>query len=271
MENLLQKAVDTIKSKTNLVPEMALILGSGLGAIADEITDAVRIPYEEIPGFSASKVHGHEGKLVIGKLGKRTVVAMQGRFHYYEGHPISTVVFPVKVMYKLGAKALIVTNAAGGVNFNFKPGDLMIIADHINAFGVNPLIGPNDDELGARFPDMSFAYNKEYMDIAEKTALKMGIQIQRGVYYGATGPSYETPAEIRMIRTLGGDSIGMSTVPEVIIANHMGMKVLGISCITNMAAGILPQPLCHEEVIETTNTIKANFINLMKEIIAQIN
>ncbi|MGD9581835.1 MAG: purine-nucleoside phosphorylase, partial [Vampirovibrionia bacterium] len=159
MDNLLQNAVDYIKTKTDLVPEIALILGSGLGAIADEITEGVRIPYEDIPGFSASKVHGHEGKLVIGKLGKKVVVAMQGRFHYYEGHSIGTVVFPVRVMYKLGAQSMIVTNAAGGVNFNYRPGDLMIIADHINAFGVNPLIGPNDDKLGARFPDMSFSYN----------------------------------------------------------------------------------------------------------------
>lgn len=270
MEKQIQGAVEYIIKKTSFSPDIALILGSGLGAIGDEIEEAVKIPYQEIPGFTASKVHGHAGKLIVGKLQGKEVVAMQGRFHFYEGHPMHTVVFPTRVMYLLGAKTLIVTNAAGGVNTNFTPGDLMIIEDHINAMGTNPLIGENMDFLGPRFPDMSFAYNKEYIKLAEKEAYKLGINIKKGVYFGATGPSYETPAEIKMIRSLGGDAIGMSTVPEVIAAKHMGMEVLGISCITNMAAGILPQPLTHEEVIETTEKIKASFIQLMKNIITNI-
>lgn len=267
----LKKAVEFIKSKTNIVPEIALILGSGLGAIADDIENAVKISYEDIPGFPPSKVEGHAGKLVIGELCGKKVIAMQGRFHFYEGYPMSTVIFPVRVMKLLGASILIVTNAAGGVNKNYTPGDLMIIDDHINAMGTNPLIGENQAKLGPRFPDMTYAYCKDYKMLAEKIAKDLGIKVQKGVYYGATGPSYETPSEINMIRTLGGDAIGMSTVPEVITANHMGMSVLGVSCITNMAAGILPQPLSHEEVIDTTNRVKNDFIKLMKEIITQIN
>ena len=266
----INESVEYIKCKTDIKPEIALILGSGLGAIADEIEKAVKIPYEDIPGYPPSKVQGHAGRLVIGILNGKKVVAMQGRFHFYEGHSIQTVVFPVRVMKLLGAETLIVTNAAGGVNKSFTPGDLMIITDHINAFGTNPLIGENYSELGPRFPDMTYTYHKEYMELTEKLAGQMNIKIQKGVYYAASGPSYETPSEINMIRTLGGDAIGMSTVPEVIVAKHMGMKVLGISCITNMAAGILPQPLSHEEVIETTNKIRDNFINLMKEIIKQV-
>ncbi|MEW5818799.1 MAG: purine-nucleoside phosphorylase, partial [Cyanobacteriota bacterium] len=251
MEKKLKDAVEFIRSKTDIVPEIALILGSGLGAIADEVVEAVKIPYDKIPGFSAAKVHGHAGQLVIGKLNDRNVVAMQGRFHYYEGHPMTTVVFPVRVMKMLGANIMIVTNAAGGVNTSFTPGDLMIIDDHINAMCNNPLMGENIDFLGPRFPDMSYAYCREFIMLVEKIANDSGYKITKGVYYGSSGPSYETPAEIRMIRNLGGDAVGMSTVPEVITANHMGMKVLGISCITNMAAGVLPQPLSHEEVIET--------------------
>jgi purine-nucleoside phosphorylase len=268
MEDL-KKAVDYIQSKTDVKPEIALILGSGLGAIADEI-EGVRISYEDIPGFPPSKVEGHAGKMVIGKLNGRHVVAMQGRFHYYEGYAMSTVVFPVRVMKKLGAESMVVTNAAGGVNKGFSPGDLMIIIDHINAMCNNPLMGPNDPELGPRFPDMSFAYHRDYIKLAEKTAHDMNIKTQKGIYYGSSGPTYETPAEIRMIRNLGGDAVGMSTVPEVIVANHMSMKVLGISCITNMASGILPQPLSHQEVIDTANRIKEDFIKLMKEIIGKM-
>jgi purine-nucleoside phosphorylase len=268
MENL-KKAVDFINTKTDVTPEIALILGSGLGAIADEI-DGIRISYEDIPGFPPSKVEGHAGKLVIGNLNGRKVIAMQGRFHYYEGYPMSTVVFPVRVMKMLGAGILVVTNAAGGVNEAYTPGDLMIIEDHINAMCNNPLMGENYAELGPRFPDMSFAYNKDYIKIAEEVASSLDIKTQKGVYYGSSGPSYETPTEIRMIRMLGGDAVGMSTVPEVIVANHMSMKVLGVSCITNMAAGILPQPLTHEEVIDTTNKVKKNFIEMMKEVIKRL-
>lgn len=270
MEKLLKEAVEFIQTKTDVKPEIAMILGSGLGAIGDEIENSIKINYADIPGFPAAKVHGHAGCLVIGQLQGRNVVAMQGRFHFYEGHSMETVIFPVRVMKSLGASIMLVTNAAGGVNESYQAGDLMIIADHINAMGTNPLIGENVESLGPRFPDMTYAYNKDYIFLAEGIAKDLGIKMQKGVYYGSTGPSYETPAEIRMIRTLGGDAVGMSTVPEVITANHMNMNVLGISCITNMAAGVLPQPLSHEEVIETTNKIKADFINLVKEIVGQI-
>jgi len=268
----MQDSLNFIKSKIeNIVetPEIAVILGSGLGDIANQI-DGISIPYSDIPGFKASSIHGHAGRLVIGKLNSRNVVVMQGRFHYYEGHSMQEVIFPVRMMKLLGADKLVVTNAAGGVNYNFKPGDLMFISDHLNLTGQNPLIGKNLNELGPRFVDMSYAYNKDLLNIAEKAAEYLGIKTQRGVYAALTGPVYETPAEIRMLRILGAEAVGMSTVPEVIAANHMGMKVLGISCITNMAAGILDQPLCHDEVIETSNRVKDNFIRLMKEIIREI-
>ncbi|MDD3012271.1 MAG: purine-nucleoside phosphorylase [Candidatus Gastranaerophilales bacterium] len=268
----MQDSLNFIKSKIeNIVetPEIAIILGSGLGDIADQV-DGISIPYSDILGFKASLVHGHAGRLVIGKLSSRNVVVMQGRFHYYEGHSMQEVILPVRVMKLLGADKLIVTNAAGGVNLNFNPGDLMFISDHLNLTGQNPLIGKNLDELGPRFVDMSYAYNKNLLNIADKIAKNLDIKTQKGVYAALTGPVYETPAEIRMLRTLGADAIGMSTVPEVIAANHMGMKVLGISCITNMAAGILDQPLCHDEVIKTSNRVKENFIKLLKEIIKEI-
>lgn len=264
------KAADFIKSKIECSPEIGLVLGSGLGVVGDNIQESIKIPYNEIPGFPNAKVEGHAGCLVIGKLQNKTVIAMQGRFHYYEGHPMKTVILPIRVMKVLGAHTLIVTNAAGGVNKNFKPGDLMIIEDHINGLGVNPLIGENINELGPRFPDMSFAYDNNCIKLAEKIAKELKINIQKGVYYAGSGPSYETPAEIRMIRTLGADAVGMSTVPEVIIANHMNMKVLGISCITNMAAGVLAQKLNHQEVIDTADKIKAQFVNYIKQIITEL-
>ena len=220
-----------------------------------------------MPNFPISTVEGHEGRLVIGTLQGKTVVAMQGRFHYYEGYKMEEVTFPIRVMKLLGVKTLIVTNAAGAVNTSFKPGDLMIITDHINLSGNNPLIGKNLDLFGPRFPDMSNAYNKELRKIAKNVANSINIDIKEGVYAMMSGPTYETPAEIKMIRTLGGDAVGMSTVPEVIVANHCGMKVVGISCITNMAAGILEQPLNHEEVIETSNQVKNNFIKLMETLV----
>lgn len=265
----MQSSIDFIRSKTDLIPEIGLILGSGLGDIANEI-EGIRIPYSEIPGFGESSVAGHAGQLVIGKLAGKNVVAMQGRFHFYEGHQLSSIIYPVRVMKLLGIKTLIVTNAAGGVNEQFNPGDLMIIEDHLNLLGINPLIGKNFDELGPRFLDMSYAYNKELISITEQTAHNMDIKLQKGVYAALTGPTYETPAEVRMLRTLGADAVGMSTVPEVIIANHMSLKVLGISCITNMAAGILNQPLNHEEVIETSNRVKETFIKLVKAVIEKI-
>ncbi|QKS71025.1 purine-nucleoside phosphorylase [Paenalkalicoccus suaedae] len=248
-------------------PTIGLILGSGLGVLGDEIEDATAIPYSDIPGFPTSTVAGHKGQLVIGSLEGKTVVAMQGRFHFYEGYPMELVTLPVRVMKAIGVEKLIVTNAAGGINESFKAGDLMLIRDHINQFGTNPLIGPNDDALGVRFPDMSQAYSKELFSLAKDVATENGVHVQEGVYVGTTGPSYETPAEVRMLRVLGGDAVGMSTVPEVVIARHSDIDVLGISCISNMAAGILDQPLTHDEVMETTEQVKADFLKLVKAIV----
>ncbi|MCA0985865.1 purine-nucleoside phosphorylase [Guptibacillus algicola] len=251
-------------------PEIGLILGSGLGVLAEEIENPVKIAYSDIPNFPVSTVAGHAGQFVFGKLNGKNVAAMQGRFHYYEGYEMDKVTFPVRVMRELGIEKIIVTNAAGGVNEEFEPGDLMVLSDHINNFGANPLIGPNSEEFGPRFPDMSTAYSKDLQKLAHETATELGMKLQSGVYVGNTGPTYETPAEVRMLRTLGGDAVGMSTVPEVIVARHAGMEVLGISCISNMAAGILDQPLHHGEVIETTEKVKANFLLLVKNIVEKM-
>ncbi|ADH99702.1 purine-nucleoside phosphorylase [Salisediminibacterium selenitireducens] len=266
----MNEARQFIESKLDKKPSIGLILGSGLGVLADEIESPVVIPYNEIPGFPASTVAGHKGQLVIGELKGKTVVAMQGRFHFYEGYDMQTVTLPVRVMKAIGVESLIVTNAAGGVNESFQAGDLMIIKDHLNMFGTNPLIGPNDEEVGVRFPDMSQAYTKEYIELAHQAAKTVGISVQEGVYAGNTGPVYETPAEVRMLRTMGADAVGMSTVPEVIAARHSEMKVLGISCISNMAAGILDQPLTHDEVMETTEQVRHDFLRFVKEIINQL-
>ncbi|GGD00159.1 purine-nucleoside phosphorylase [Pontibacillus salipaludis] len=261
-----KEAAQFIEQKLSEQPIVGMILGSGLGVLADEIESAVTIPYGDIPHFPQSTVAGHKGQLVIGQLEGKQVIAMQGRFHYYEGYNMKQVTFPVRVMKQLGVESLFVTNAAGGINESFKPGDLMIITDHINNMGDNPLIGKNDDELGARFPDMSKAYDVELTNHAKACADRLGLKVQEGVYVGNTGPSYETGAEVRMLRTMGGDAVGMSTVPEVIVANHAGMNVLGISCISNMAAGILDQPLTHDEVIETTQQVRQDFLNFVKEL-----
>ena len=266
----IQNAASFLKDKYDQAPKIGLILGSGLGILADEIENAVKIPYQEIPDFPVSTVEGHAGQLVFGLLNGVNVVAMQGRFHFYEGYSMEKVTFPVRVMKEIGVEVLIVTNAAGGVNESFEPGDLMIISDHINNMGTNPLIGPNDNRLGVRFPDMSEAYTKELRVLAKEIAYRLQINVKEGVYFGNPGPVYETPAEIRMIRTLGGDAVGMSTVPEVIVARHSGIKVLGISCISNMAAGILDQPLSHDEVIETTEKVKNNFMKYIKEIVKSL-
>ncbi|WP_251555411.1 purine-nucleoside phosphorylase [Neobacillus muris] len=263
----IKNAAEFLKKKYDKTPKIGLILGSGLGVLADEIDQAVKIPYKEIPDFPVSTVEGHAGQLVFGNLSGVEVVAMQGRFHFYEGYSMEKVTFPVRVMKQMGVETLIVTNAAGGVNESFSPGDLMIITDHINNMGTNPLIGPNDAQLGVRFPDLSEAYNKDLRKLAKKIAAQIELDVKEGVYFGNPGPVYETPAEIRMVRVLGGDAVGMSTVPEVIVARHSGMKVLGISCISNMAAGILDQPLTHDEVIETTEKVKANFLLYIKEIV----
>ncbi len=266
----IEKAASYLQSKFASTPKIGLILGSGLGVLADEIEHAVKVPYSEIPEFPVSTVEGHAGQLVFGTLHGVSVAAMQGRFHYYEGYDMHKVTFPVRVMKELGVETVIVTNAAGGVNMAFEPGDLMLISDHINFIGNNPLIGPNDTKLGVRFPDMSEAYCKKLRRMAKDVAERLNIKVQEGVYVAMSGPTYETPAEIRMLRTLGGDAVGMSTVPEVIVARHAGLQVLGISCISNMAAGILDQPLHHEEVIETTERVKANFLSLVKEIVSEL-
>ncbi|WP_428912219.1 purine-nucleoside phosphorylase [Niallia sp. Krafla_26] len=265
---LLKQTAAYISEKISVQPKVGLILGSGLGILADEIERPVKIKYSDIPHFPESTVEGHAGQLVIGDLQGLPVLAMQGRFHYYEGYSLDKVTYPVRVMKELGIDTLIVTNAAGGVNSSFTPGDLMIITDHINNVGANPLIGPNNPEFGARFPDMSTAYTRELQQLANQAADKVGVSLQKGVYVWNSGPSYETPAEIRMLQKLGGDAVGMSTVPEVIVARHAGMKILGISCISNMAAGILDQPLSHEEVMETTEMVKDQFLNLVKEIVS---
>ncbi|OAB46353.1 purine-nucleoside phosphorylase [Paenibacillus antarcticus] len=266
----IQEAARYIASKSSVQPEIGLILGSGLGVLADLIEDGVAIPYQEIPYFPVSTVDGHEGELLLGTIQGRPVVMMKGRFHMYEGYGPEVTAFPVRVMKELGAKSLLVTNAAGGVNTDFEPGDLMIISDHLNMTGSNPLIGPNDAALGVRFPDMSEAYSHRLRTIAKKTAKARGFKVKKGVYAGLLGPTYETPAEIIMLRTLGADAVGMSTVSEVIVARHCGMEVLGISCISNMAAGILNQPLSHDEVMETTERVREKFLGLVLDIIPQI-
>ena len=248
-------------------PELAIILGSGLGGLADEVEKPVVIPYGDIPGFSVSTAPNHRGRLVVGLLGGRRVICMQGRLHYYEGHSIRQIIFPVRVFARLGVGRLIVTNAAGGVNTGFAPGDLMLIRDMINYSGLNPLMGPNLDAFGPRFPDMSRAFDAELMALARRQAQALGLSLREGVYMWFSGPSFETPAEIRMARTLGADAVGMSTVPEVIVARHSGMRVLGISCITNMAAGILDQPLNHQEVLEVGERVRTKFAGLVDEIV----
>lgn len=270
LSRMIEDTVSYIKARASESPTIGLILGSGLGVLADEIKDRTVIPYGDIPHFPKSTVEGHVGQLVIGKLGNKTVVAMQGRFHFYEGYSLKEVTFPVRVMKNLGVEKLIVTNAAGGVNTTYTPGDLMLINDHINLMGTNPLIGSNAHEYGPRFPDMSEAYNKDLRKLAKEVAQSQGFTFKEGVYVGLTGPSYETPAEIRYLRAIGVDAVGMSTVPEVIVANHSGIKVLGISCITNMAAGILEVKLSHDEVMETAEAIKERFLSLVREIIAKM-
>lgn len=251
-------------------PEIGIVLGSGLGEFADENCDYA-IPYSDIPHFTKSTVKGHKGRLVFAEIEGKKVVMMQGRSHFYEGHSMSEITYPIKVMKKLGVRNLILTNAAGGVNDKFKPSDLMFITDHINFMGTNPLIGANDEDLGERFPDMSEIYKKDLIEIADECAKKLGIKPQHGVYFASSGPSYETPAEIRMARILGADAVGMSTIPEAIVANYCGMKVLGISCISNLAAGVRgAQKLSHAEVIETTNAAKSGFKALLRAIIAAI-
>jgi purine-nucleoside phosphorylase len=263
----IREAAEYISSRTALKPEVGLIMGSGLGILGDHLSEAVTIPYQEIPHFPISTVEGHAGELMIGTLSGRTVVLMRGRFHMYEGYGPELTSFPVRVMKALGVSKLVVTNAAGGINTAFEPGDLMLISDHINLTGRNPLTGPNEDELGVRFPDMSEPYSSKLRDIARQTAEEQGFNVREGVYIAVLGPSYETPAEIRMMRIMGADAVGMSTVAEVIAARHSDIEVIGISCISNMASGILNQPLSHLEVMETTERVKNRFLGLVKGIV----
>ncbi len=263
----LQETVGAIRKRHAARPQLGLILGSGLGPYADSFEPKTVIPFGELPHFPRSTVMGHSGNLVLGDAEGVPAAALQGRVHFYEGYAMSEVTYPVRVLGCLGIERLVVTNAAGGINIDFRPGDLMLISDHINLMGTNPLIGRNVDDLGARFPDMSEAYDKEMRTTALRVAADAGIPLRQGVYVGLTGPSYETPAEIRMLRALGADAVGMSTVPEAIAANQMGIRVLGISCITNMAAGILPQRLTHQEVMDTTERIKEQFMLLLRKII----
>lgn len=257
-------------------PQIGLILGSGLGDLADQVTDALTIAYDQIPHFPVSTVEGHAGQFVIGSLEGKQVMVMQGRFHYYEGYSMKKVVFPVYVMKKLGVQSLVITNAAGGMNRSFQAGDLMLISDHLNMTGDNPLIGKNDPALGLRFPDMSDAYNREYRALAKSIGQRMQsggkqIRLQEGVYSGISGPNYLPPAELTMLANLGGDAIGMSTVGEVIAARHAGLKVLGISCVTDMAIGEELEPLSHEQVMEVANRTKPMFIELVKSFVREVN
>jgi len=263
-------AADFIFSQTSLKPEIALVLGSGLGAFADEFSSATKIPYAEIPHFPRSTATGHAGTLVVGQVGKIPVCGMQGRVHLYEGYSVKEVAFPIRVFARMGVKVVILTNAAGGIKREFVQGKLVVIKDHINLQSANPLSGPNDERFGPRFPDMSSAYDRRFREMAVGEGNRLGIGMYEGVYAALPGPSYETPAEIRYLRTIGADLVGMSTVPEVIAARHSGIRVLGISCVTNAAAGILDQPLDHKEVLETAERVKGQFIGLLKALLPRI-
>jgi purine-nucleoside phosphorylase len=265
-----ETAAHFILSKTSLRPKIALVLGSGLGAFADDLTDAVRIPYADIPSFPRSTAVGHAGQLVVGKSAGVVVAAMQGRSHLYEGYSAREIAFPMRAFGRMGVKAAILTNAAGGINLKYGQGALVALRDHINLQGHNPLAGPNDDRFGPRFPDMSEAYSKMYREMAIDEAKKLNLTLYDGVYVALLGPSYETPSEIRYLRTIGADLVGMSTVAEVITARHMGIKVLAISCVTNMAAGILDQPINHDEVLETGRRVQKEFEALLRAVLPKI-
>src|SRR6185436_132555 len=266
-----EHATRVIRSRTTVEPRIALVLGSGLGGFADDFEEAVGIPYEDIPGFVRSTAQGHAGRLVIGKIDSVPVLAMQGRVHYYEGYSLEEVTFPVRTFGLLGVKTLVLTNAAGGINVQLTQGALMVLSDHLNLMGVNPLRGPNDDRFGPRFPDMSTVYSAELQALVVEEARAIGVEVRRGIYGALSGPSYETPAEIHLMRTLGADAVGMSTVPEAIVARHMGLEVLGISCITNMAAGLSDEPIDHEEVMATGDRVRGTFTELLRRVVGAIS
>jgi len=267
---LADSAATFVLSQTPLRPKIGVVLGSGLGAFADELTDATKIPYAQIPSFPRSTAVGHQGQMVIGRAVGISVAVMQGRVHLYEGYSAAEVAFPVRVLGRMGIRALILTNAAGGINFEYKQGALVVVSDHINLQGQNPLVGANDARFGPRFPDMTQAYYKPYRALALEAAHKLGQAVYEGVYAALLGPSYETPAEIRYLRTIGADLVGMSTVPEVIVARHVEIKLLAISCVTNMAAGILETPLNHEEVLETGRRVQGDFVALLQAVLPGI-
>jgi len=265
-----KRAADAIRMRLTGVPRVAIVLGSGLGEFANRLQGSITVPYGDLPDWPASRIVGHEGRLVVGGVQGRLIAALSGRCHAYEGYDLKTVAFAVRAMGLLGVKVLILTNAAGGVNTGFSPGVLMVIDDHINLIGGNPLVGANDDRLGSRFPDMTDIYSRRLRAIADEAGRACGVTLSHGVYAGLLGPSYETPAEIRYLRAIGADAVGMSTVPEAIAARHMGIEVLGISCITNMAAGVLPQPLDHAEVLETARRVRDQFIMLLGGIVERL-
>lgn len=265
-----QEAARLIRTHTDANVPVGIVLGSGLGAFAEDLTNATEIPYEAIPGFARSTVQGHAGRLVIGKVGEVTVAAMQGRFHFYEGYSLQDVTFPIRVLKLLGVRTLVLTNAAGTLNMEFTPGSLMLISDHLNLLGDNPLRGENDERFGPRFPDLTSVYDRRLQDMVVEAARAMEINVRRGTYAALSGPSYETPAEIHMMRTLGADVVGMSTVPEAIVARHMGMQVLGISCITNLAAGMSDQPIDHSEVMAIGARVREQFTELLRRVINQL-
>lgn len=267
---MLQQTTKFLQDRLQRVPTVGVVLGSGLGAFCDQVENAISIPYQDIPGWPRSTAIGHAGKLVSGSLEGVNVLCMSGRAHLYEGYSPARVTFGVRVMKLLGVESLVLTNAAGGINLDFKRGGLVMISDHINLQGINPLMGANEDELGPRFPDMSEAYSLRYREIVKQVAADLQIEIAEGVYAAVSGPSYETPAEIRFLRTIGADLVGMSTVPEVIVANHMSMKCLAISCVTNMAAGVLPQKINHDEVLETGAMVRDTLVKLLKAVIPRL-
>jgi purine-nucleoside phosphorylase len=265
-----EHAARVIRARFDEDVRIGVVLGSGLGAFAEDLEESVAVPYEEIPGFARPTVEGHSGHLVLGRIGGVPVAVLQGRFHFYEGYSRDEVTFPMRVMGVMGVKAVVLTNAAGGINIEFVQGSLMVISDHLNLMGRNPLLGPNDSRFGPRFPDMSEVYSREYQETAVQEAREMGLELRRGVYAALSGPSYETPAEVRMLRTLGADAVGMSTVPEAIVARQMGIRVLGLSCITNLAAGVVDQPINHKEVMETGARVHETFRNLLRRVIPKL-
>ena len=264
------EAAEFIRKKLKFQPKIAMVLGSGLGSFADDLTDRTVIPYSQIPHFPTTSAIGHAGNLVVGKMSDVAVAAMQGRVHYYEGHSMQLVTFPMRVFFRMGIKAVLLTNAAGGIGSQLKQGCLVVLKDHINLMGTNPAIGPNDDRFGLRFFDMTEAYAADYRRMALEEGRRQGIDIFEGVYAAVSGPSYETPAEIRFLRTIGADTVGMSTVPEVIVARHCNIKVLAISCVTNLAAGISSQPINHEEVLQTGERVRSQFVGLLKALLPRM-